>query len=222
MNNSSHGPSLGPSLGHIRPRTCRWMSAFAVAALLLGTGTAHSQPTKADEPPAPDGSHAGEKPSPGASEPELRKRARELLVKGMDARKRELEAIEKALQLFDQGKSWEEIRTLVPELPRFGQRGEDRERWGGRQPGGEDVNRLGGPGGMPQGGGPGMAPPGMAPQGMPPSGKGSEGPRVLTEEDRETVREVLAAMASFTTTGVRRRSAGGRIARTGIVNGAAT
>lgn len=172
------------------PHSRRSIVTFAITAMLMSAGSACAQsPTsKTTEPPAADGSRPTDKHAQPASDPELRKRARELLVKGMDSRKRELEAIEKALQLFDQGKTWEEIRELVPELPRFGLRSEDRERWNGRQSGNEDVNRLGGPGGMPQGGGPGMPPP----------GKGPDAARALTEEDRNTVREVLAATAPET------------------------
>ena len=177
------------SQGSFRARTQRWMGLVAVAAIVACAGLSRGQTPmpKTDEPPAADGTHPGEKHSP-ASDTELRKRGRELLVKGIESRKRELEAIEKALQLIDQGKTWEEVRTLVPELPRFGVRGEDRERWvGGRQQGGEDVNRLGSPGGggTPQGDGKGMGP----------GNKPTDGPRLLTEEERATVREVLAATA---------------------------
>lgn len=172
--------------GIFAPHT-RWMGLVAVAAILACAGLSRGQTTtpKTEEPLPADGIHPGEKRTP-ASDSELRKRGRELLVRGIESRKRELEAIEKALQLIEQGKTWEEIRTLVPELPRFGARGEERERWGGgRQQGGDDLNRLGAPGGMPQGDGKGMGP----------GNKSSDPPHVLTEEERATVREVLAATA---------------------------
>lgn len=173
---------MSTSRGHFGLHA-RWMGPLVVAAIMACAGSSRAQsPTpKADEPPAADGTHPSDRHAP-AGDSDLRKRGREMLVKGIESRKRELEAIEKALQLIDQGKTWEEVRALVPELPRFGVRGEDRERWGGGRPqGGEDVNRLGSPGGMPPGGGPGNKP--------------SDAPRVLTEEERATVREVLAATA---------------------------
>jgi hypothetical protein len=181
---------------------------LAGAAVLIGAGPGLAQAPKADDSPA-DGARTSEKHGQPASDTELRKKARELLSKRLEMRKRETEALEHALELFDQGKSLEELRTLLPDLPRFGQRsGEEREQWqrrmeqwgGGRQPGGEDVNRLGGPGGMPQAGGSANNP---GSSGMGPGGKPPENTHPLTEEERVTVRELLAATAPETLTRLR-------------------
>ncbi len=183
-------------------RLC-WALALAGSAVLIVAGSALAQAPKAEVPPAADGARIGEKHGQSAaSEHELRKKAREILSKRLEMRKRETEALERALQLFDQGKTLEELRTLLPDLPRFGQRGEEREQWqrrmeqwgAGPQPGGEDVNRLGSPGGMPQANGPANG----GPSGIGPSGKPQETPHPLTEEERATVREVLAATAPET------------------------
>ena len=163
------------------------------------------------DPPPPtaspdDRAHNGDKSSqPTPNDPELRKKAREIMARVLENRKHEIETLEKALRLIDEGKSLDEVHALLPDLPRMGQRGEGREqwqrrmeRWGGMSgpDGQDDVNRLGGPGGLPQNMGQGGN---TGPGGKPPT---PDAPRLLTDEDRVTVREILAATSPKTLKGL--------------------
>ncbi len=163
---------------HSHLRFASALVACAIAGAMLASPLAAQGPRPSD-PPAADGSHDQDKHGqPAANDPEARKRFREMLTRRLETRKRELDSLERAVKLFDQGKTLEELRTLLPDLPRFGQRGEDRDQWqprmdqwgAGRSPDSADPNR-----------------PGPGPR--------SQEPRVLTEEDRAAIREVLAATA---------------------------
>ncbi len=183
----------------------RWLGAAGCScAMLLPLGLAFpaaAQNSKPADPPPPTATpdtHNGDKSAqPAATEADLRKKAREIMARGLENRKREIETLEKALRLIDEGKTLDEVHALLPELPRIGARGEGREqwqrrmeRWGGMSgpDGQEDVNRLGGPGGN------------AGPGGKPPT---PETPHVLTDEDRATVRAILEATSPKTLDGLR-------------------
>ena len=192
----------------------RWLGSIGCACAMLlplsisfPAAAQNSLPTDPPVATPDDRTRAGDKAGqPASNEPELRKKAREIMTRVLDNRRRELGTLEKALRLIDEGKSLDEVHSLLPDLPRMGQRGEGREqwqrrmeRWGGMSDtdGPEDENRRGGSGGMSQNMG---AAPGGAGSGGKPSNP--DAPRVLTEEDRVTVREILAATSPKTLKGL--------------------
>lgn len=167
----------------------RWPAA-AVALLLCGAPAAHADEPPASQPaqPAPtDDSGArdharGDRRPQAATDPELRKKFREMLARRLESRRREIEKLDQALKLIDEGKSFDDLRALFPDVPHPGQRGEGRDQW---------IRRW-------EEGGPGMQPEGPTPNGASPGRGPTEPARPLTNEERTSVREILSVTAPKT------------------------
>lgn len=157
-----------------------------------------AEPPKGGDPQAQSGDVGGK------SEVETRQRLREAIRRRLESSRRESERLEQIAKAIDEGKSFDELRQLMPESGRWARGGPGG---GGRNfgelllrrieesRGGEgftDVDTLG-PTTLP-GMGPGR---GSGPDAGPRRSDqiGSAGERVLSEEDRQAVRDVLVAAA---------------------------
>jgi hypothetical protein len=162
-------------------RRARLAGVMGCVLLLVGLAPLAAQsPPPSDAPPnsdrpgdSPHGrSRNGDaRPQPDLNDPEVRKKAREMFAKRLENRRREIEKLEQAMKMFDEGKSIEDLRSLFPDMPHPGQRAEQwMRRW-----------EEGGPGSQSDWG-TGRSQP-------------AEPPHPLTAEEREVVREILAATA---------------------------
>jgi hypothetical protein len=168
---------MGTTLRNIR---------IACVTLLIAGAAIASPRALAQNPPADPSPQADAQNNrnerKNLSDPELRKRFRDMLAKRLDNRRRELDNLDKALKMFDEGKTYDDIRSLLPDMPHPGSRSEWREqglrRW--------EEGGSGGPSDGTPGAGPGPGP------------RSSEPQRPLTDDERKTVREILKEIAPKT------------------------
>ncbi|MBY0310540.1 MAG: hypothetical protein K2W85_00570 [Phycisphaerales bacterium] len=179
------------------------------AAMPLWLATAWT----AAEPPAPASEPKAQEPAV-RGDPEMRQRLREALRKRLENARKETDRMEQLAKALDEGKSFDEIRQMMPESGRW-MRSSGSGAGGGAGGGGRsfgemllrriedhrggdgfsEVDTLGptslpGMGPRPGGGGGAGAEGVDRPSGMP--------DRALTDEEREAVRDVLTAAAPGT------------------------
>lgn len=175
------------------------------AAMPLWLATAWT----AAEPPAPASEPKAQEPAV-RGDPEMRQRLREALRKRLENARKETDRMEQLAKALDEGKSFDEIRQMMPESGRWGRSSGGGPGAGGRNfgemllrrvedhrggDGFSEVDTLGptslpGMGPRPTGGG------GAAGEG---GDRASSAPeRALNDEEREAVRDVLTAAAPGT------------------------
>lgn len=185
---------------------------FAAFLLFTTTGSVASAQPDAPPPPPPHGDDAPPPPPPGLegrrprqplTREEIRARVRQFLDQRAAQLRREQEDIERAVRMFDEGKTIEEIQAAFPDRP--GRQGGNRRGGGGGWGGGggiaDWISR------MQQGDLPGDGPGPGEPAGMPggdrpgervggPPGQSERDPsQPLTSEERETIRDFISSTA---------------------------
>lgn len=176
-------------------RTAGMMAIVGVAATMpLWLAPAWT----AAEPPAATTEPKAQEPS-SRNEPEMRQRLREAVRKRLENARRDADRLEQLAKALDDGKTFDEIRQLMPENGRWARTGANA---GGRNFGEMLLRRM-----EEQRGGDGFAdldhlgptPLTGVGQGQPGGGRGPSAPeRALTAEEKDAVRDVLTAAAPGT------------------------
>lgn len=159
-------------------------------------------PQRADGEPGQNGTGEGRRARPTLTREELRARFRQFLDQRAGQLRREQEEIERAVRMFDEGKTVEEIRAEFPDRPRGS--GQRRGGGGGGGWGGDWLQRWEQGEGMP-GDPPFDRGSDRGPDRGPRSGD-SDGPRQgpgaerdptqpITSEERETIRDFIRSTA---------------------------